>query len=81
MDSDSCKSEQNQECTQEKGDVPEQKRVSWNNKPDVVSPVFTAGIRRSIFSCNEANGFILDYGFFVLLPISTIVYSIFFIFS
>ena len=82
MDSDSCTREQSKETdNQEKSDGPKQKGISWNGKSDGRNVFPTTRIRRAFSKHNEADKLILDYGFYFLLPVSTVIYSVFFILS
>ncbi len=82
MDSDSCRREQiTKEDTQEKNDGPKQEEILGNCKSNVRNVFPSIGIRCAFFNYNETDKFLLDYGFYFLLPISGIIYPIFFIFS
>lgn len=79
---DRQKSEQTtEEGTQEKNDGPKQKAFSGNRNSNGINVFFANGIRCAFSDHNETNRFLLDYGFFVLFPISIIIYPILFIFS
>lgn len=82
MNSDSYRREQTTEKdTSDKIDGPKQKTNSWNHKPNVRNVFPTTWVRRAFSKHNEADKLILDYGFYFLLPISTVLYSVFFILS
>lgn len=82
MDSDSCKSEQiTKEGNQENSDGPKQERVLGDFKFDGRNVFPTVRIRRAFPNNNEVNKFLLDYGFYFLLPFGTVLYSLFFILS
>jgi len=82
MDSDSCTREQSQGTdNQEKSDGPKQEGISRNGKSDGRNVFSATRIRRAFFEHNETDKLILDYGFYFLLPVSTILYSVFFILS
>jgi hypothetical protein len=82
MDSDSCRREQNtKESTQEKNDGPKPQTTFGNCKFDDGNVFPAVRIRRAISYNNEINTFLLDYGFYFLLPFGTLLYAAFFIFS
>ena len=81
MDSDSFKREQDKECAQEKSDDPEPKKRFGNRKPNVRNVLPSIRVRHSFFDHNEANKFLLDYGFYFLLPVGSFLYITFFLFK
>lgn len=82
MDSDSCKREQIiEEGTQEKSEGPKQERTVGDRKSNVRNVFPSIGIRCAFPKYNEINTFLLDYGFYFLLPFSTILYATLFLFS
>lgn len=81
MDSDSCKREQKERDTQEQNDGPKQHRMARNRNSNGGNVFPSTWIRRSISKPNEINRFLLDYGFYFLLPFSTILYTTLFFFS
>lgn len=82
MDSDSYKREQiTEKDTNETDDGPKQEAIFRDCKLNVGNVLPAARIRFAFFDYNETNKFLLDYGFYFLLPISIVVYPVFFIFS
>lgn len=82
MDSDSYRREQiTKEDSNDKNDGPKQEKNSGNRKPNVRNVFPSIGIRRAFFNANEADKFLLDCGFYFVLPISAVLYSVFFLFS
>lgn len=79
MDSDSCTREQNQKGdSQESNDGPKQKIIG-NRKLNGRNVFSTVWIRRAFYDHNEIDKFLLDYGFYFLLPVGSLLYTTFFI--
>lgn len=82
MESDSYRREQIAEKnTNDTDDGPKQKTTIGDCKLNARNVLPSIGIRRAFFDYNETNKFLLDYGFYFLLPISAVLYPVFFLFS
>jgi hypothetical protein len=66
MDSESCREN-------------EKKGLNGDNCIDVSNIFQPIGVRRSICLCDEIDRFLLDYGYYFLPNISTVIYLILFL--